>query len=72
MSHVYLMGLATDYCVKFSVIDARQLGFTTRVVVDGCRPVNLNPGDERQALSELQSAGVEIVSSEGLNAHATG
>ena len=55
------MGLATDYCVKFTALDALQLGFRVRVVSDGCRGVNLRPGDADRTLHELQHAGAEIV-----------
>lgn len=65
---VDLLGLATDYCVKFSALDAVQLGFTTRVIVDGCRGVGLQPGDIDAALSELHQAGVALISSDVLSA----
>lgn len=38
------MGLATDYCVKFTVLDALDLGYTVSVITDGCRGVNIQPG----------------------------
>ena len=63
---VYVMGLATDYCVKFSALDARQLGFQTYLIEDGCRGVDLNPGDVSQALEQLRLAGVEITKSQAL------
>ena len=52
-----VMGLATDYCVKFTVLDALGLGYPTRVVLDGCRGVNLNPGDVDRAIDEMKQAG---------------
>lgn len=55
------MGLATDYCVKFSVLDALRLGYQTQVITDGCRGVNLSPDDSEQALAEMQSAGAQLV-----------
>jgi nicotinamidase/pyrazinamidase len=61
VSDVWVLGLATDYCVKFTVLDALQLGFRVRVVSDGCRGVNLQPGDADRALYEIQQAGAEIV-----------
>jgi len=61
VSDVWVLGLATDYCVKFTVLDALQLGFRVRVLSDGCRGVNLQPGDADRALNELQQAGAEIV-----------
>ena len=45
MTDVYVCGLATDYCVKFTALDARQLGFKTHLIEDACRGVNLKPGD---------------------------
>lgn len=56
-----VMGLATDYCVKFSVLDACQLGYSTQVIVDGCRGVDLQPGDSQLALQAMQQAGSELV-----------
>ncbi|HEX5061980.1 MAG TPA: bifunctional nicotinamidase/pyrazinamidase, partial [Kofleriaceae bacterium] len=63
IKHVYVMGLATDYCVKFTTLDARQLGFDVSLVVDGCRGVNLNPDDSAKAIEEMRAAGVVIVES---------
>ena len=45
INDVYLMGLALDYCVKYSTLDARHLGLNTHVIVDGCRGIELEPGD---------------------------
>ena len=61
VTEICLMGLATDYCVKFSTLDAIHQGFRVRVVRDGCRGVNLQPGDSELAWHELQRAGAEIV-----------
>jgi len=63
---VYLMGLATDYCVKFSVLDALKLGFRAHVVIDGCRGIELSDGDVERAVQEMLAAGAEIVCSERL------
>jgi nicotinamidase/pyrazinamidase len=63
VDEVVLAGLATDYCVKFSALDARQLGFRTVVVEDACRGVELEPGDTDRALDEMRAAGVRIVRS---------
>ena len=63
VSEVYLMGLATDYCVKFSVLDAVELGFKANVIQDGCRGIDLQAGDVSKAIDEMKTAGVEIVSS---------
>ncbi|MCC6751179.1 MAG: bifunctional nicotinamidase/pyrazinamidase [Deltaproteobacteria bacterium] len=63
VTHLFVMGLATDYCVKFTALDARRLGFEVSLVSDGCRAVDLRPGDGERALEELRSAGVHIVHS---------
>jgi nicotinamidase/pyrazinamidase len=55
---VYICGLATDYCVKFSALDALDLGFKTYVIEDACRGVNLQPGDVEKAIEEMRAKGV--------------
>jgi len=60
---VYLAGLATDYCVKFSALDARRLGFETFVIIDACRGVDLAAGDVDRAVEEMTEAGVTILTS---------
>ena len=61
VTHVFICGLATDYCVKYTALDARALGLATTVIVDACRGVNLQPGDVDAALAEMRSAGVKTV-----------
>ena len=61
---VYVCGLATDYCVAFSALDAAELGFETYVVEDACRGVNLAPGDVDRTLMDLRNLGVRIITSE--------
>jgi nicotinamidase/pyrazinamidase len=63
ITRVYVMGLATDYCVKATALDARSLGFHTWVIEDGCRAVDLRPGDGDRALAEMRDAGATIVES---------
>jgi nicotinamidase/pyrazinamidase len=70
VTHVSVLGLATDYCVKFTALDAVDLGFHTRLIADGCRAVELAPGDAARALAELQAAGVEVTDSAGVLAAA--
>jgi nicotinamidase/pyrazinamidase len=60
---VYILGLATDYCVKFTALDAVGEGFETYLVEDGCRGVELNPGDVAAAIDEMKAAGVEVIQS---------
>lgn len=61
---VYILGLALDVCVKFTVLDALGLGFKTYLVEDGCRGVNLNEGDSDKALSEMREKGAIIAQSD--------
>ncbi len=60
---VFVAGLATDYCVKFTALDARTLGYNVHLVVDACRGVNLQPGDVDAAIKEMRRAGVMITKS---------
>jgi len=62
VDEVHIMGLATDYCVKFTALDAVDLGFRTVVRTEGARGVELKQGDCQRGLAELQDAGVTIVS----------
>ncbi len=57
--HVYVGGLATDYCVRATVLDALKEGFATSVLVDASRPVDVQPGDGERALNEMLAAGAE-------------
>jgi len=61
VDEVTLVGLATDYCVKFTALDAVSLGFKTRVLLDGIRGVELNAGDCDRAIQEMRSAGVQLI-----------
>ncbi len=56
---VHVMGLATDYCVKFTALDALHEGFDVRLIVAGCRGVNLAPGDAQRAVDDMLEAGVK-------------
>ena len=56
-----MIGLATDYCVKETVLDARRLGYSMRVVLDCIAAVNLQPGDGADALEAMRSAGAALV-----------
>jgi nicotinamidase/pyrazinamidase len=66
VTDVYVVGLATDYCVKFTALDARRLEFKTVLVEDACRGVELNDGDVRRAIEEMRANGVEVVQSNEL------
>jgi len=61
VEEVWLAGLATDYCVLYSVRDARRLGFRTFVVREGCRAIELEPGDEARAWEEMEALGAHVV-----------
>jgi nicotinamidase/pyrazinamidase len=58
ITDIFIMGLATDYCVKFTALDARRLGFNTRLIIEGVRGVEVNPGDCDKAIEEMKKAGV--------------
>lgn len=60
---IFLCGLATDYCVRSSALDARRLGFEVFVVRDACRGVGFPTGSVEKALAEMTAAGVNLVSS---------
>lgn len=57
---VCVAGLATDYCVKCTVLDARALGLDTVLIEDACRGVGLKPGDADRAVDEMRRAGVTV------------
>lgn len=58
VARVVVCGLATDYCVKATAIDAATLGFETTVLTDAVAAVNLDPGDGDRAIEEMRAAGV--------------
>lgn len=63
---VYIMGLATDYCVKFSCLDAIKDGFSVHIIQDGCRGVNIQQNDSEIALLEMKSKGATLIHSTDL------
>ncbi len=60
VSRVHVVGLASDYCVKFTALDARHLGFETAVLVHACRGVELRTGDCERAAAEMRAAGCTV------------
>ncbi|MBA3464560.1 MAG: bifunctional nicotinamidase/pyrazinamidase [Deltaproteobacteria bacterium] len=68
VKQLYILGLATDFCVKATALDARQLGFDVFLVEDGCRGVELRPGDSERAVAEMRGRGVAIVESGAIGA----
>jgi nicotinamidase/pyrazinamidase len=63
VTDLYVVGLATDYCVKASALDAEKLGFKTFVVTDAVAAVNVKPGDGDAALRDMAAGGVTLVDS---------
>ncbi len=63
VTEVYILGLATDYCVKFTALDAIDDGFETYLIEDACRGVELNEGDVAKAIDEMRDEGVEVIQS---------
>ncbi len=66
VSDVVICGLATDYCVRATALDAVRLGFGATVLTDAVAAVELAPGDGEHALAEMRAAGVDLVSSADL------
>jgi len=64
VTDVFVCGLATDYCVKFTALDAAEAGFKTHLIEDACRGVNLGPDDVKRAIEEMQRAGIAITKSD--------
>lgn len=60
---IYVMGLATDYCIKFTALDGKQLGFDTYLIEDGVRGVGLAPEDIPNAIKEMKDTGIKIIQS---------
>lgn len=63
VKEVYVCGLATDYCVKFTALDALSLGFKTFLIEDASRGVNLAPSDVKNAVKEMKTAGIQVIKS---------
>jgi len=63
IKNIYLMGLALDYCVKYSALDARHLGLNTHVILHGCRGIELESGYIDRALDEMRRAGAVLLQS---------
>lgn len=58
VTHLYVGGLATDYCVRASALDARQHGLAVTLLIDASRGVDVHPGDSERAIAEMRAAGV--------------
>lgn len=66
VDEVAVVGLATDYCVRASTIDACKLGFDTTLITDAIRAVDVNPGDGDRAIEEMREAGAKLATSEAI------
>jgi len=66
VEEVVLLGLATEYCVKYSALDALGLGLRVMVVRDGCRAVDLAEGDGDRAFVEMAAAGARVLAADGV------
>jgi nicotinamidase/pyrazinamidase len=64
VNEIWVGGLATDYCVKQTVIDGVRNGFKVKALADAMRPVNVNPDDGKKAVDEMKEAGAEFVGDE--------
>ncbi|GAB3019677.1 bifunctional nicotinamidase/pyrazinamidase [Cyclobacterium sediminis] len=63
---VFVTGLAADYCVKFTVMDALDLGFQTFLIIDATKGVNLTPNDTLAAFNEMEKKGAVLLQSDEL------
>ena len=64
VQHLYVGGLATDYCVRQSVLDARKTGLRVSLVTDAIAGVDRHPGDAERALNDMRAAGAETISTD--------
>jgi nicotinamidase/pyrazinamidase len=64
IDEIFMLGLATDYCVKFTCLDALDLGYKVSIIIDACRGIDLNPGDIDLAVHEMILSGARVVKSD--------
>ena len=69
VEEVWVGGLATDYCVKSTVLDALKEGFSVKALTNAMRAVEVNPGDGERAIAEMRDAGAELVGQAFLPVH---
>ncbi|WP_340608900.1 bifunctional nicotinamidase/pyrazinamidase [Xenorhabdus bharatensis] len=62
INRLLILGIATDYCVKFTVLDALAHGYDTYVITEGCRGVNIHADDSQQAIEEMAAKGAKFTS----------
>jgi len=68
IQNVFLCGLATDYCVLYSALDAQQLGFDTTVIIDATRGIDTPRGSVRNATEMMKERGIHLITHESLAA----
>lgn len=61
ITSLYVVGIATDYCVKFTVMDALDLGYKVYVITDACKGVNINKNDSKNSLQEMENKGAILI-----------
>ncbi len=66
IKHIYICGLATDYCVRQTALEGLRQGFAITTLVDAVRGVDLEPGNSERALAEIQAAGTRLMTLEEL------
>ena len=64
IGRLFICGLATDYCVGYSALDAVKLGFHTSVIADACRGIDVPPGTVDRVLRDMSGAGIDIMTSD--------
>ncbi len=69
INKIFITGLATDYCVKFTTIDGIKEGFKTHLIKDACKAVNIKPDDEKKAIEEMQNIGAIVILSNEIPIH---
>lgn len=67
VKRLFVGGLATEYCVRATVLDALRLGFEAAVILDAIRPINVQPDDGRRAVEEMRRHGAVLTTSEALS-----
>lgn len=66
ITQLFILGLATDYCVRFTVLDALNLGYKVKVFIDGIRAVDLQPHDGANAILQMEQQGSDLITSREL------
>jgi nicotinamidase/pyrazinamidase len=66
IERVFICGLALDYCVRFTAIDANELNFDTYLITDATRAVNMSPEDGKETLEDLEFGGIKLITSDDL------